>query len=108
MHVRLPPAQFCALRILIARKCDAYERREESRNAERLVNVTQIFTTISLCLLICFLRRLKNGVSVGSVHIVFLGALYRPSFVAPCILFVSAVAVDRIKAAVSSCAFLQW
>lgn len=65
MHVRPPRAQFSALRMFIARKRDAYERREESRDAERLVNVTQIFTTISPCLLICFLRGLKNGVSVG-------------------------------------------
>lgn len=106
MHVRVP-ARFSASRILIARKRDARDRREENGDAERLVNVTQIFTAISPCLPTCFLRRLQNGARVRG-DVVFLGALYRRSFVASCILFVSAVAVDRIKAAVSSCAFLQW
>lgn len=67
MHIRLPRARFSASRILIARKhyCD---HREKSGDAERLVNVTQIFTTISPCLPTCFLRRLKNGASAGTQY----------------------------------------
>lgn len=106
-------ARFSASCILTALRCIAMRATvtKKTEAPARLVNASQIFTTISPCLPTCFLRRLKNDVArrdaTGRTQYFlahYIGAQFRRSRV----YYSHRLAADRIKAAVSSWAFLQW